>query len=553
MINTLYNEWIIHATEDTDLIPELKNMDENSKNDAFYRDLEFGTGGLRGVLGAGTNRMNIYTIRRATQGIVEYIKDLKIENPSVAVSFDSRNKSSLFANEVAKVFANSGIKVYIYKGLMPTPMLSFAVRETKSTVGIMVTASHNPAKYNGYKTYGADGCQMTDDASEKVLEKINALPMFSDVKYEKNAETEYISDELINKFFAKVKEQSIHCNTLKDAGLKAVYTPLNGTGNKPVRRILDEIGIKDVVVVKEQENPDGNFTTCPFPNPEIKEALQLGLDYCEKEKPDILLATDPDCDRVGIAIPSDDGDYVLFDGNTVGALLTEYVLSERKRVGSLPENPIVIKTIVSTDMIFDIAKNYNAEVAECLTGFKYIGEIIGRLEAKGEEDRFVFGFEESYGYLAGTHARDKDAVVASMLICEMAAYYKSKGLNLLDVRETLYKRYGFYVNTQDSFYFEGEKGMHIMQTIMAKLRAEQTLKIGSASVTKFVDYKNDDTGLPKSNVLSYILDNGTKVIIRPSGTEPKLKAYFFAKGKTLDEAKELNKTLANEVKALLGI
>jgi phosphoglucomutase len=553
MVNTLYNEWVEKAVDDSDLIAELKGMDEDAKNDAFYRELEFGTGGIRGVIGAGTNRMNIYTVRRATQGLADYIKDLNTDNPSVAISYDSRIKSVLFAEEAAKVLVHNKIKVYIYRELMPTPMLSFAVRETNSIAGIMITASHNPAKYNGYKAYGADGCQMTDIAAGKVLEKVNVLPMFPETEYLKNAETEYISDELIEKFFVKTKEQSLHCNTLKDCNLRVVYTPLNGTGNKPVRRILDEIGIKNVIIVNEQENPDGNFPTCPYPNPESKDALTLGIEYCRKYDADLMLATDPDCDRCGIAVPDGEGDYALFGGNEVGAMLTEYLLCERSKIGNLPENPAVIKTIVSTDMIFDIAKEYNAEVFECLTGFKYIGEIIGRLEEKGEENRFVFGFEESYGYLAGTYGRDKDAVVAAMLICEMAAYYKSKGISMLKARADLYAKYGYHYNGGESVSFEGESGMHKMQSIMSKLRNEKITKIGNAEVIKYIDYKNDETGLPKSDVLSYTLNNDTKFLVRPSGTEPKIKMYYFTKRGTLDLAKEASNVLSKEVKTLLGL
>jgi phosphoglucomutase len=384
------------------------------------------------------------------------------------------------------------------------------------------------------------------------LEKIISLPIFPDVEYKNNAPIEYIPDEFIDKFFIATKAQSIHCNTLRNSNLKVVFTPLNGTGNKPIRRILKEIGIEDLVIVKEQELPDGNFTTCPFPNPEIKEALSVGLEYCKREKPDLLLATDPDCDRVGIAVPSDNG-YVLFDGNTVGALLTDYLLSERSELGNLPQKPVVVKTIVSTDIIFDIGKKYNADVKECLTGFKYIGQIIRELEEKGEENRFIFGFEESYGYLAGTHGRDKDAVVASMLICEMAAFYKAKGISMIQARENLYTKYGYYTTVSESFYFEGESGMHIMQNIMSKLRTEKIDKIDNVTVSEYIDYKNDNTGLPKSDVLSYKLENGTKVIIRPSGTEPKLKTYCFAKCSSTESSLAMCNELLIAVKKILGV
>ena len=431
-VQELYKLWLEKAVEDGDLQTELKSIagNENEINDRFYRSLEFGTGGLRGVIGAGTNRLNIYTIRRATQGLADYVNEA-FKNPSVAIAYDSRIKSDVFAKNAAGVLAANGIKVYIYSELMPTPMLSFAVRELKCDAGIVITASHNPAKYNGYKVYGDDGCQMTLEAAEIVLNKINAVDMFDGVKIVQfedglaNGMIEYIKDDVLEAYYNNVIAQGINVDLCATSGLKVVYTPLNGSGNKPVRNILNKIGIKDIVVVAEQENPDGNFTTCPYPNPEIKEALDLGLKLCEKEKPDLLLATDPDCDRVGIAVPSGDG-YELFTGNEVGAMLLEYICSERTCRGTMPKNPVTVKTIVTTDLVKAIAKEYNVEVIEVLTGFKFIGEQIGFLEDKGEESRYIFGFEESYGYLAGTYVRDKDAVVASMLICEMAAFIERK-------------------------------------------------------------------------------------------------------------------------------
>ncbi|MGN1110745.1 MAG: phospho-sugar mutase, partial [Oscillospiraceae bacterium] len=439
-IRKSFELWSEKAVADPDLKAELSKMDEDAKNDAFYRDLEFGTAGLRGVIGAGTNRMNVYTVKKATQGLAEYILDNSNIEKSVAIAYDSRIKADYFSKSAAEVLAANGIKVWIYKELMPTPMLSFAVRYLKCGAGINVTASHNPAKYNGYKVYGADGCQMTNEAANAVLAKINNIDIFEGIKsvdFDKavaDGMIKYIEDEVIDAYLAKVKEQALHLDLVEKSGLKVVYSPLNGTGNKPVRRILKEIGIKDVVVVPEQENPDGNFPTCPYPNPEIREALALGLKLCDKEQPDLMLATDPDCDRVGIAVPDGKGDYALFSGNETGALLLEYICKERTALGKMPKNPVAVKTIVTTDLTKAISAKYGVELREVLTGFKYIGEQIGLLEAAGEEERYIFGFEESYGYLAGGYVRDKDAVVASMLICEMAAYYRTKGISMIQAR-----------------------------------------------------------------------------------------------------------------------
>ena len=565
----LYKLWLEKAVDDADLQTELRSIegDDEAIKDRFYRNLEFGTGGLRGVIGAGTNRLNVYTIRRVTQGLADYVNEA-FKNPSVAISYDSRIKSDVFAKAAAGVLVANGIKVYIYSELMPTPMLSFAVRNLKCDAGIMVTASHNPAKYNGYKAYGADGCQMTLEAAAIVLNKINSLDMFADVKnsdFEAGLASgmiEYISDAVIEEYYKNVLAQGINTKLCAESGLKLVYTPLNGTGNKPVRAILDRIGIKDVVVVPEQEMPDGNFPTCPFPNPEIKEALNLGLKLCEEYKPDLLLATDPDADRVGIAVPSENG-YVLFSGNEVGALLLEYIASQRTALGTMPEKPVTIKTIVTTDIIKAIAKEYGIEVIEVLTGFKFIGEQIGFLEAKGEEDRYIFGFEESYGYLAGSYVRDKDAVVASMLIVEMAAYYRTKGISLIQARENLYKKYGVYAHSQQSFVCEGASGMEKMKEIMGGLRANHPTEIGGLKVTVFEDYiastsKKVETGevtaitLPKSDVLSFKLTDGASVVIRPSGTEPKIKAYYTTTGKTFEQAKALEAKIAENFTKILG-
>lgn len=568
-INKLYSLWCEKATDDPDLKNELSQIDGDTEaiNDRFYRNLDFGTGGLRGVIGAGTNRMNIYTVRRATQGFADYINE-SFENPSVAIAYDSRIKSDTFAKAAAGVFAANGIHVHIYSELMPTPTLSFAVRELKCQAGVMVTASHNPSKYNGYKAYGADGCQLNLTDAEKVIKKVNALDMFKDVKYMdfneavKAGKIEFIRQQVIDAFYENVLAQGLNTNLCAESGLKVVYTPLNGTGNKPVRYILDKIGIKNVIVVPEQENPDGNFTTCPYPNPEIREALELGLKLCDEVKPDLLLATDPDCDRVGIAVPDEKGGYVLFTGNEVGAMLLEYICSERTRMGTMPENPITVKTIVTTDIINKIAENYGVEVINVLTGFKFIGEQIGILENKGEENRFVFGYEESYGYLAGTYVRDKDAVIASMLICEMAAFYRTKGISLLQARENMYNKYGVYFHTQESFTFEGKAGMEKMSSIMSGLRENPPFEIGGLNVVLFEDYlestsKDINSGnvteitLPKSNVLVFRLEGGAAVIIRPSGTEPKIKAYYTAIGESKELASSLEKKLSEDFTKLI--
>lgn len=560
----LYEQWCKCAIDDEDLQTELKSIrdDKDAISDRFYRDLEFGTGGLRGVIGAGTNRMNIYTIRRATQGFADYLNQ-EYTNPSVAVSYDSRIKSDVFAKAAAEVLAANGIKVHIYTELMPTPMLSFAVRQLKCQGGIMVTASHNPAKYNGYKVYGDDGCQITLRGAEIILEKINSLDIFSDVKSSSFGEElakgniSFIGDDVIEAYYQRVLAEGINTSLCADSGLKVVYTPLNGTGNKPVRTILSRIGISDVTVVPEQELPDGNFTTCPYPNPEIREALELGLKKCEEVKPDLLLATDPDCDRVGIAVPAEDGNYVLFSGNEVGAMLLEYICSQRIVKGTMPKNPVAVKTIVTTDIVYSIAKEYGVEVVDVLTGFKFIGEQIAFLEEKGEEERYIFGFEESYGYLSGGYVRDKDAVDASMLICEMAAYYRTQGITLLQARENMYKKYGMFLHTLHSFTFEGESGMNKMNDIMNNLRSNPPMEIAGLKVVKFEDYKasvskdiaagtETEITLPKSNVLAFYLEGGAKAIVRPSGTEPKIKTYFTAKAPTHDEAAALEAKIAGD-------
>ena len=550
----LYDLWCSNVSGEPDLLEELKSIkgDKEAINDRFYRDLEFGTGGLRGVIGAGTNRMNVFTIRRATQGFADYLNQ-EYKNPSVAISYDSRIKSDVFSKAAAEVLAANGIKVHIYTELMPTPCLSFAVRQLKCQGGIMVTASHNPAKYNGYKVYGEDGCQITLRGAEIVLEKINSHDYFTGIKTSdfeeelKKGTISYIGNDVIEAFYQNVLNEGINTDLCASSGLKVVYTPLNGTGNKPVREILKRIGISDVTVVKEQENPDGHFTTCPYPNPEIREALEVGLRYCNEVKPDLLLATDPDCDRVGIAVPDGKGGYALFSGNEVGAMLLEYICQQRIKKGTMPKNPVAVKTIVTTDIASLIAKEYGVEIIDVLTGFKFIGEQIGLLEEKGEENRYIFGFEESYGYLSGSYVRDKDAVNASMLICEMAAYYRTQGISLLQARENMYKKYGVFYQTLYSFEFDGESGMKRMNEIMSDIRTNPFEAIGGLKVVKFEDYKQSiskdiatgkttELTLPKSNVLAFYLEGGCKAIIRPSGTEPKIKTYLTAKAPTHDVA-----------------
>ncbi|MGN0521184.1 MAG: phospho-sugar mutase [Eubacterium sp.] len=556
-INNLYNEWLEKATADPDLKAELEAVKGNEEEilDRFYRSLEFGTAGLRGVIGAGTNRMNYYTVCRATQGLADFL-NAHFDNPSIAIGYDSRIKSDYFSKEAAKVLAANNIKVYIYEELEPTPCLSFAIRYFKTSSGIILTASHNPAKYNGYKCYNSNGYQMTDEEAEETYQYIQKVDYFTGIKtmdFDDAVEKgliEYMGQEVIDAFLDEVVKQCVNPDICKKAGLKVIYTPLNGTGNKPVRKILDRIGIKDIYVVPEQENPDGNFPTCPFPNPEIKQAFECALKMAEDIKPDILLATDPDCDRVGIAVRDKSGEYKLMSGNEVGAMLLNYLLSQKKENGTLSENSIAVKSFVSTDLAEVIAKKYNCTFKNLLTGFKYIGELITNLEAQGKADDFVMGFEESYGYLAGTHARDKDAVVASMLICEMAAYYKVKGMSLVDVMDSLYDEFGYYLNTVSSYTFEGASGMEKMADIMEALRNNPPSEFAGLRITKIDDYKTSsskDTAsgevsaidLPKSNVLAYTLTDGNKLIVRPSGTEPKIKAYVTAIGSDKEAAKKI--------------
>jgi len=568
-IHALYNDWLEKATADPDLKAELESIKGNDDEilDRFYRCLEFGTAGLRGVIGAGTNRMNYYTVCQATQGLADYL-NAHYDSPSVAIGYDSRIKSDYFSIEAAKVLAANGVKVYLYKELQPTPCISFAIRYFKTSSGIILTASHNPAKYNGYKCYNQNGYQMTDEEAEETYGFIRKIDYFTGIQ-SMDFDTalsqgliEYMGDDVIDAFLDEVVKQCVNPDVIKKAGLKVVYTPLNGTGNKPVRKILDRIGVDEVYVVPEQENPDGNFPTCPFPNPEIVQAFEYALRMAAEIKPDLLLATDPDCDRVGIAVKNGEHEYKLMTGNEVGAMLLNYLLSQKKEKGTLSSSSIAVKSFVSTDLAEQIAKKYNCTFKNLLTGFKYIGELITQLEAQGRADDFVMGFEESYGYLAGTHARDKDAVVASMLICEMAAFYKAQGKSLAQVMDSLYDEFGYYLNIVSSYTFEGASGMEKMAGIMDSLRENPPKSFGGMDITVVDDYKTsvstniaDGTTstieLPKSNVLAYTLTDGNKIIVRPSGTEPKIKAYITAIGKDSASAQAVADKLQAEADKLM--
>lgn len=571
-IKNEYEVWKKKVTEDADLKAELTDMEgkEDRITDAFYQNLAFGTGGLRGVIGAGTNRMNIYTVGKASQGLADYInRHFPKEERKIAISYDSRIKSSLFAKRAAEVFAANGIRVFIYTELMPTPMLSWAVRSLSCAAGVMVTASHNPSKYNGYKVYGPDGCQITTDAAAEILGCIEKTDAFEDVKREdfetalENGRISYIGEDTVTSFIEAVKGQSMLTRSEEnvDKNISIVYSPLNGTGLKPVLRTLKESGFTNITVVKEQEQPDGHFPTCPYPNPEIREAMALGMEYAKKCSADLLLATDPDCDRVGIAVPNREGEYVLLSGNETGLLLLNYICSMRQAAGTMPEHPVFVKTIVTMDMAARIAADYGVKTVDVLTGFKFIGDQIARLEAEGRENDYILGFEESYGYLSGSYVRDKDAVDGAFLICEMAAYYRSKGMGLLEVLEGLYEKYGFCLNTLHSYEFEGMEGFEKMKGIMNRLHtmasriAEgEAVCIGGRKTEAVEDYlsgtisRADKTtepiaGLPSSDVLKFRLAGNASVVVRPSGTEPKLKLYISVsaedKGKAQAEEEKI--------------
>ena len=557
MYQDMYERWLAAELDDADLKPELESVkgDDAAIQDRFAVALKFGTAGLRGVIGAGTNRMNIYVVRQATQGLANWVKT-QGGSQTVAISYDSRIKSNLFAKTAAEVLAANGIKVRIYSALMPVPALSFATRYYNCNAGIMVTASHNPAKYNGYKVYGADGCQITLEAAEKILAAIEKIDCFDDVRladFDAAAAAGRIvtiDEKCLDDFVQAVYDQRVGDGAGIDA-LKLVYTPLNGTGLECVKKLLKKLGVTHVTVVPEQEKPDGDFPTCPYPNPEIREAMQKGLELCDKVRPDLLLGTDPDCDRCGTAVPDGKGGYRLITGNEMGIILLDYICRTRLAQGTMPTDPVAVTTIVSTDMATPVAKKYGVELRRTLTGFKFIGEQIGKLEAEGRPERYIFGFEESYGYLSGGHVRDKDAVNATLLVCEAAAWYAQQGKTLLDAIEALYREFGYYRNALCSFAFEGESGMHTMQELMKKLRANAPEDIAGYKVESVVDYDTDGTGLPRANVLEYHLAGGHKLMVRPSGTEPKIKVYLSAVAPTEEAADAINDTLGKAAAALL--
>lgn len=553
-----YRRWCERATDDPDLTEELRGMDAAAVEDAFYRDLAFGTGGLRGVIGAGTNRMNVYTVAKASQGLANYVvKHFPAEARRIAVSYDSRIKSDLFARVAAGVFAANGIRISIYTELMPTPCLSYAVRALGCAAGIMVTASHNPSKYNGYKVYGADGCQITTEAAAAILGEIEAIDVFDGVRridFEDGLARGLIDDiapEVYTAFVGEVKAQSVLFGDEIDRRVSIVYSPLNGTGLKPVTRTLREAGFTNITVVPEQEQPDGRFPTCPYPNPEIREAMALGIRKAEEVGADLLLATDPDCDRCGIAVRTADGAYRLLSGNEVGLLLLDFICAQRAKHGKMPERPVFVKTIVTMDLAERIAAHYGVQTVNVLTGFKFIGEQIGLLERQGRADAYICGFEESYGYLTGAYVRDKDAVDAAFMICEMFAYYKTRGVSLIEKLDELYVQYGYCLNTLHSYSFEGSAGFAKMQRIMGAFRAGLTA-IGPKSVWKTLDYSEGLDGLPKADVLKFLLSDNCSVVVRPSGTEPKMKAYISISAADSDGAARLEQQVAAALEAFFA-
>lgn len=545
-----YNRWLSWPGMDAETKDALCAMTREQTEDAFYRDLAFGTGGLRGVIGAGTNRMNIYTVAKATQGLADYLNKQR-EQPSVCIGYDSRIKSDVFARVAAGVFAANGVKVSIWPRLMPVPTVSFAVRHLGADAGVMITASHNPSKYNGYKVYGADGCQITTQAAAQVLAEIEKLDIFRDVhtgsfeEYLEKGGISYIPEETYTAFVENVKAQSVLFGEEVNKDTAIVYSPLNGAGRWPVLRTLSEMGYTNVTVVAEQAEPDGNFPTCPYPNPEIREAMELGLRYARENNADLLLATDPDCDRVGIAVKNEEGAYVLLSGNETGILLLDYICSQRVKHGKMPEKPVMVKTIVTMDLAERIAARYGLETRNVLTGFKFIGEQIGLLENQGQKERYVFGFEESYGYLTGTYVRDKDGVGGAYMICEMFSYYATRGIRLTDKLQELYKEYGYCRNTLHSFQFEGSAGFAKMQRIMALFR-QGIQSFGGLRVEKVLDYSLGLDGLPKSDVLKFLLEGGCSLVVRPSGTEPKLKLYLSVTAENAQAAAAIETSILAE-------
>ncbi len=537
--------------KDESLLKELDELNEKEIEDAFYRDLAFGTGGLRGILGVGSNRMNIYTVAKASQGLADYLKK-HYEKPSIAIGYDTRINSELFARVSSEVFSKNGIKVHLYKEPLPVPSLSFAVRYLNCSAGVMITASHNPSKYNGYKVYGSDGCQITTEAAEEILNEIEKIDEFKVQRkaFDNNELIEFIKDEVLTAYIEEVKKQSFLYGEEINKNISVIYSPLNGTGLKPVKRVLRELGYTNVITVKEQEKPDGSFPTCPYPNPEVKEAMELGIQYAKKNNADILIASDPDCDRVGVAVKNDD-DFIILNGNQVGVLLFNYICEQKNKHNKMPENPVLIKTIVTTDLADRIAEKYGVRTVNVLTGYKFIGEQIGIFEKENRLDDFIFSFEESDGYLSGGYVRDKDGVNGSCLVCEMFAYYKTGNISLTDQLTKIYKEFGYFENSLKSYEFPGSDGFSKMQNIMKRLRTEPLEKIDNYKVIKINDYLDGIDGLPKSDVLKYYLDNGGSIVIRPSGTEPKLKTYISTQGGNKDEASELNGIIVNEIEKII--
>ena len=555
-----YKRWSDFDLQDCDLNAELQSIagDDDAIKERFAVALQFGTAGLRGTLGAGTNRMNIWVVRQATQGVASWVLT-QGGTQTVAISYDSRLKGWNFARDAAGVLAANGINVRIYDELMPVPALSFATRYYNCNAGIMITASHNPAKYNGFKAYGPDGCQMTDDAAAVVYDAIQKTDVLTGAKYMSFAEgvekglIKFVGDDCKEALYEAIEARQVRPGLCKTAGLKLVYSPLNGTGLVPVTRVLKDMGITDITIVKEQEYPNGYFTTCPYPNPEIFEALRKGLELAKEVGADLMLATDPDADRVGIAMKCPDGSYELVSGNEMGVLLLDYICAGRIEKGTMPKNPVAVMSIVSTPLAAKVAEHYGVELRQTLTGFKWIGDQIAQLEAAGEVDRFIFGFEESYGYLAGPYVRDKDAIIGSMLICEMAAYYRSIGSSIKQRLEEIYAKYGRYLNKIDTVEFPGLSGMDKMANIMAGLRENPPAAFGDLKVATVTDYaKPEETGLPKANVLSYVLEDGAKVMVRPSGTEPKIKAYYTTLGKDLAAAQAEKDALSEAIKPIFS-
>lgn len=550
-----YQRWLERVT-DAELLEGLKRMEESAIEDAFYRDLAFGTGGLRGVIGAGSNRMNVYTVAKASQGLADYLAK-RFSTPSAVIGYDSRLKSDVFARVTAGVLAANGVQVHFWPQLTPVPTVSFATRYLRASAGVMITASHNPAKYNGYKVYGADGCQVTVEAAAEILSEIEKLDLFDGVKRADfdaclhDGRIRLISDEVLAAFLEAVKAQSALFGEQACKDIAIVYSPLNGAGYVPVTRALKELGYARVTVVEEQRLPDGSFPTCPYPNPEIREAMELGITYAGRLGADLLMATDPDCDRVGVAVRDHSGGYVLLSGNETGLLLLDYLCAQRMKHGAMPADPVLIKTIVTTDMAERIAAHYGVRTVNVLTGFKFIGEQIGRLEAQGRLNSYVFGFEESYGYLSGPYVRDKDGVGAACLICEMFSYYAARGVSLLDRLEQLYADYGYCLNTLHSYAFDGSAGFARMQAVMQGLRGG-VASFGSRRVLRVLDYAGGLDGLPKSDVLKFILEGGCTLVVRPSGTEPKLKLYLSVSAQSREAAQEAEAELLRSAEALLG-